>query len=495
MRHFRRLGAASVAAAVMIVGSVSAPAVAQGSAAKAIGTAVPAAIDPNFMQLAWERELSSNAITTSSPGVGVLDGQGPSVIVGSNQGIASAFHVSDGSAVAGWPYRTNGVAITSTPSTTGTGASSRVLFGIGTSASPSKGGYLALNGKGDKAWSRTVSLLQGGKGGNRGVMGSMAIGNMHYGVDAVGGSMGQQQLAMSALTGKTVPGWPWLQADTNFSTPALARIFSSSKDYVIEGGDSTAGRAYQQTYKNGGHIRILRPSGNASGRYPNDGLVCQLNVNQVVQSSPAVGRFLGNSAMGVVVGTGVYYQGASSTNRIFAMDTHCNKKWQRTLDGNTLSSPALAELTGDGTLDVVANSGKGTVYALNGPNGYPLWTRKLGTSTVGGPTTFQVPGKDYQYVLVAGIAGLYVLDGRNGSIVHHVEGLRLQNSATVTADPDGSIGITIAGAKSVKSGASGYVRHYKVTGTSGVTSVQTPGAWPMFHHDPQLTGFSKQKLG
>jgi len=460
--------------------------------------AAPAAAGALDLELAWERVfMSSKSITTGSPGVADLDGEGQSVIVGTGDGLAVAMHVSDGTTVDGWPYRTSkSTAITSTPSTIGSGSSARVFFGVGTAEFRTKGGYLALKANGKKAWYRQVHLLPNGKGEIRGVMSSLAVGNLYSGKDVIGGAMGQMQLAMGAKTGKTIPGFPWLQADTNFSTPAVADVFSStSRDYIFEGGDSTAGRSYNQTYKNGGHIRILSPKGNKGKKAPNDGLKCQLNTNQVVQSSPAVGRFLSGNKVGVVVGTGVYYKNASDTNRIIAMNLACKKAWSTKLDADTRNSPALADVLGRGTLDVVTVTHSGSVYALNGTNGSVIWKRALNATTDGSVTTFQAPGAAFQYVLAPTQAGLYVLDGRDGSIVAKVGDFRLRSSATVTADPDGSIGITIAGGTRV-SGSSGYkgiVQHYRLVG-SNVETIDTPGSWPMFHHDPQLTGYSDDPL-
>ena len=62
--------------------------------------------------------------------------------------------------------------------------------------------------------------------------------------------------------------------------------------------------------------------------------------------------------------------------------------------------------------------------------------------------------------------------------------LGFQNSPLVTADPDGHIGITVAG---YDGNDQGEIRHYEITGSDGAAAVG-PTSWPMFHHDPQRTG-------
>jgi hypothetical protein len=63
-------------------------------------------------------------------------------------------------------------------------------------------------------------------------------------------------------------------------------------------------------------------------------------------------------------------------------------------------------------------------------------------------------------------------------------GSGFQNSALVTADPGGAIGITIAGYDWHNRG---IVIHYRVVGSNG-SRVSVRGAWPMFHHDARLSG-------
>jgi hypothetical protein len=78
-----------------------------------------------------------------------------------------------------------------------------------------------------------------------------------------------------------------------------------------------------------------------------------------------------------------------------------------------------------------------------------------------------------------------VLDGRTGRVIATLEKfVGLQNSALVTDDPNGSIGITVAGYNAHDIGT---VEHFELSGSRG-SNVDRPGAWPMFHHDPRLSG-------
>jgi hypothetical protein len=87
-----------------------------------------------------------------------------------------------------------------------------------------------------------------------------------------------------------------------------------------------------------------------------------------------------------------------------------------------------------------------------------------------------------------GTRGAEVLDGRNGRLVAVLgRFVAFQNSALVTRDPDGSVGITVAGYDARDAGT---VVHYEMLGSDG-RFVTAAGSWPQFHHDPQLSGWAR----
>ena len=96
-----------------------------------------------------------------------------------------------------------------------------------------------------------------------GVLASLTVGNYAGGYGVEAGSLGQNTYALGAGNGAMLGGFPWFQADSVFSTAAVADLYADGNNELISGGDSTAGVAYGQTYSNGGHIRILSSAGNA----------------------------------------------------------------------------------------------------------------------------------------------------------------------------------------------------------------------------------------
>lgn len=443
-------------------------------------------------QLTWAHAFADQGapISLGSPSVGTLDGAGPAAIVGSRSGGVYAFHLADGGMVPGWPVGTGGVAVDSTPSVIGSGGTAQVFVGLGTSARPEQGGVMAIDGSGQVRWNNSFKAFPTGPD-TAGVQGSVTVGRLQASpgqYDVVGGSMRQEQYAYSAASGAILPGFPWFQADSNFSTPALADLYGRGSDVIIEGGDSTRGNAFWTQYQDGGHIRILNPTGNLGLPKPNDGLVCQYDTTQVMQSSPAVGPILSGGRTGIVAGTGSYYAGVSDMNKVIAIDKDCGLAWKADLDAPTGASPSLVDVQGNGSYAVIQGTNRspesGSVYALEGATGATLWRTPISGGVYGSITSIDLGG-GYQSLLVPTATGVFILDGRSGRVVSKlVDYVGVLNTALVTVDPGGAIGVTVAGYNGVNRS---IAMHFVLKG-SRATTVSGHGQWPMFHANPRLTG-------
>ncbi|HEY6426597.1 MAG TPA: hypothetical protein VIX84_05140, partial [Acidimicrobiales bacterium] len=391
--------------AVMAVAAAGvAVATALQAAPDAQATVVAHGFSPN---LKWTQTLNDpgNPIALSSPNVANLDGQ-PAVVVGDRGGHVWAFHVNGGSPVGGWPFPA-GAPVDSSPSVAPIDANGTdtVYVGTGNAAAPTSGGYQAIAPNGTSQWFvQETNPSTDVTDPHSAVSASMTVGAYAGGYGVEAGSLGQYTYALTAGGGAMMAGFPWFSADSVFSTAAVADLYSDGNTEIISGGDSSAGLAYGETYANGGHIRILSSAGNAGAATPNGGLLCSYDTNQNIdRSSPAVGEFLSGGGVGIAVGDGSYFPGASDTNKIFAINTGCGLAWSETLDGVTADSPALANVTGSGQLDVVEGTqvgGGGTIYVLNGTNGATVWSAGTSGAVIGSPVTADLTGGGYQDVIV-----------------------------------------------------------------------------------------------
>ena len=414
-------------------------------------------------------------------------GGGPAVVVGDRAGYLYAYHLAGGSAVPGWPVYV-GAPVDSTPSVLSGSPYGTVFVGAGDAADPNVGGYYAFGPEGQQLWHSTVQSLPVDPHPATGVQASLTVGNIGGQTGVFAGSLDQLGYALAASNGETLPGWPFFDADSVFSTAAIGDLYGTGQDELVVGGASTAGLALGQAYPQGGHVRVLDGQGH---------LLYDYDPDQEVDSSPAIGDFLAGGQPGIVVGTGNQFKGAADTDVLMAFTARLQPVWSDHLDGLTSSSPAIADVLGNGSLDVVegTDSGSGgSVWVLDGANGSVIWSRSVVGRVIGSVVTADLTGQGYQDLLVPTTQGVEVLDGRSGAEVT-VLGARggpggqfgtlgFQNSPLVTDDPDGAVGITIAG---YDGSNQGVIEHFEVSGSDGAEAVGA-GSWPMFHHDPALSG-------
>jgi hypothetical protein len=426
-------------------------------------------------------------IALSSPVPVSLGGQ-PAMVVGDRHGNLFAFHLGGSSATAppGWPTTNESGPIDSPPSISASGGRTSVLVGSGNDADPGPGGYSAFSPTGSQQWFTQVVNPPSDTAPVGGVQAGLAVGSLQSGgSDAVAGSLGQVSYALDASSGTPLTGWPFLNTDSTHSTAALADLYGTGQTEIIDGGDQSAGLGAGQQFEDGGHLRILSGQGNQ---------ICRADTNQVVDSSPAVGGFLPGGATGIVVGTGGFFPNASDTNTLKAYNNRCQLQWSTALDGDTFSSPALSDVLGNGSLQVVEGTDRtvfgGSVWVLDAATGQKVWEVTGINRVIGSVVTADLSGAGYDDVIVPTIGGTLVLDGRTGAQIADLSpNLGLQGSPLVTDDPNGTIGITLAGytASGLSPAGVGEIDHYEITGSNGAEAVGG-SAWPMFHHDPQLTG-------
>ncbi|HVS00715.1 MAG TPA: VCBS repeat-containing protein [Thermoanaerobaculia bacterium] len=249
-----------------------------------------------------------------------------------------------------------------------------VGFGSVMAQNEGHGGLRAYDRAGNMLWEvQTMDVTPGPANGLRDpVLATPAIGDVDGdgNLEVVFGALDHHLYVVDGATGANEPGWPKDMRDTVFSSAALHDIDGDGRLDIIVGADS-----HQEgppiNSSDGGCLQVLRYDGTSVSGFPK----C---IDQVVSSSPAVGDIDGDGQPEIVHGTGSFWP--NGTERVYAWkcDGSAVPGWPVAIQGQVITSPALANLDADAALEVVvtANNTRSSstfrLYAFNG-TGTQVW--------------------------------------------------------------------------------------------------------------------------
>jgi hypothetical protein len=224
-----------------------------------------------------------------------------------------------------------------------------------------------------------------------------------------------QQVTVYRHNGSTL--WSRFIYDTSFSTPALADLDRDGKLEVIVGADMDIGNAANLPPINlppGGILWVFRRDGSNAAGFPR-----HLS-NQVLWSSPSVVDLDKDGYLDIVIGTGENFPNVG--NQVFAVNRFGNALpgWPVFTPGPTMGSPAIADLDNDNRLDVVAQSGDGSIstIAKDGFRWQAWCNRSFGGcgpgALDGGPSVGDVDGDGVQEIVAFTEANLRIFSGLPG---------------------------------------------------------------------------------
>lgn len=289
----------------------------------------------------------------------------------------------------GWPVQLPSH-IASSPSVgdlNGDGVADIIVVGFGstfqgTPPNSAPGGLRAYRPNGTLRWQVvTQDTAEGVDGQPDPVVGSAAIGDVDGDGDndVVFGGLDFNLYLVDAATGANLPGWPKFMRDTVFSTPVLHDIDGDGiKDVILAVDAHLEGTPFFTP--NGGCLRVFRYDATGTGQSSETMLASPISeiagfpkcVDQVVISSPAVGDIDGDGRPEIIHGTGLFWPGRS--HKIYGWHCDGTPVWGTAgnpglaVTGQVITSPALADIDGNGVLDVVFTTDKtspSTAYRLH----------------------------------------------------------------------------------------------------------------------------------
>ncbi|MEX2392999.1 MAG: FG-GAP-like repeat-containing protein [Actinomycetota bacterium] len=357
--------------------------------------AAPASTAPSFVasfeldnapswQTSTEKSAKGTWIKHSSPVVADLGSVGRAIIVASQGGRVYALRYSGGKLTKIWD--TGNVITTFIDSSPAVGDLNRdgcpeIVVGAGNEYEPRDAGIHVFDCHGSKHrfWKAPTYT----KPNHVGVFSTPAISDMDgdgY-PDVIYGSF-NERIYVKDRNGKDLPGWPRENLDTIWSSPAIADIDGSGKREIILGTDLGGGApAFGCAKGIRGTLSIWNRKGEPMPNFPK----C---MDTPIWSSPAVTDIDGNGTLDVVIGTNNYLEGGKQVgkeNIVRAYDTRTGKLlWDTSLPDGTriFTSPAIGDVGGDGSLDVAVGTipadNYGEVYLLDARTGKVRWHHQGG---------------------------------------------------------------------------------------------------------------------
>jgi hypothetical protein len=195
-------------------------------------------------------------------------------------------------------------------------------------------------------------------------------------LDAVTTTWGQELDAWSGASASQIPAdHQWLK-DTSWSSPAIGDLNGDGGREIVAGYDCSGSGQLQPCYGHGhgGYITAFNLDGSVKWAH--------FVSNAVIWSSPALADLNGDGAMDVVVGTGLYYSGSEAYKEIAIDGKTGNVMWEAPTQGIPVGSPAVGEVDSSSAgPEVVTMTEGGWLYswAANGQKRYQTCVSDGGT--------------------------------------------------------------------------------------------------------------------
>jgi hypothetical protein len=323
--------------------------------------------------------------------------------------------------------------------------------------------------------------------------------------------------------------WYYHAADTVWASPSFANVDADPELEMVVATDISANSRLVPPTINGGFVYTFDTHPRAPKRleFRTGYLRISQNFDQVLYSSPAVSDLDGDGVKEIIIGSGCYFSPGVLGHWIKILDSR-NLSVIRTLNasGCVTSSPAIADLDGNGKLDIVAvvdgaaTNSAGVVQAWQYDNPNPKWTRAPSSAINGSnqrdfglyvsisPVAADIDGNGSVEVLIGTVTGeVPVFRGSDGA---QLTCANCGNAPTKTLytwfpiastpaigdmDGDGDLEVAIGGTHLYSPGGDGtrgflyvWTNFAGILGSPAGSQPAYSAPWPMFRGNPAHTG-------
>ena len=327
----------------------------------------------------------------------------------------------------------------------GVGADTFGEGGAGVVGQPGdKGGLYALDANGNIKWYfQTQDIAEGADGRPDGIYGSPIV----YDIDKDGQrdvivtSWDQHVSILDARTG--VAKLRTTLADTIWSTPNISDINNDGIVEILVTGDITE-NADAQT-QTGGVFHVLSADGtqNIAGfnqpfANPQYAMLRGKFEDQPLWSSPVVGDIDNDGFLEIVYGTGNYFtDGRGEYIRVWNHDG--TEKFVLPTDGRTFATPLIADINNDGSLDIVASTLNGYIYAWDANGNQILgYKSEYGNPIFSSPIAVDIDGDGNLEIIYVDGAQINIINSQGQKLNDDLSMIvQLYNGTPVVKDIDG----------------------------------------------------------
>ncbi len=194
-----------------------------------------------------------------------------------------------------------------------------------------------------------------------------------FSTPALGYIDGDTQLdTVTSTWGQTLDAWSgpsatkidtmhhWLK-DTMWSSPAIGDIDGDGEVEIVVGVDCEGSIAQPCYPQSGGYVFAFNLDGSEKWRY---------FINRaVVWSTPSLADLNGDGALDVVVGTGIFFNGPEARKVTAINGTNGVRLWEKPTVRAVVGSASIADVDSDGKPEVFIMSRGGLMYSFDGEDG------------------------------------------------------------------------------------------------------------------------------